>query len=932
MFLRSGLKSNNLQRFTSFYRSRSEHVIGIRREDQSPWERRAPLAPEQVRTLVKDHNIKVLIQPSNRRAFPLSSYADAGAIVKEDLSEASAIIGVKQVPVDLLLPNKTYIMFSHTHKAQVDNMPLLDACLEKKITIIDYEKLVDDRGVRLVAFGKYAGFVGMINILHGLGLRFLALGHHTPFIHIAPVHNYRNGEQARMAIRDAGYEIALGLMPKSIGPIIIVFTGAGNVSQGAQEVFREFPVEYVNAEALPEIAQHGATNKIYGCVILREDHLVNKQTGQYDEEEYVKYPERYTSAFNTKIAPYATCIINGIYWESSQPKLLRVTDANQLIAAPPEWTPNASKPGCPTLPHRLLAICDITADKYGSIELVQHTTTIDHPFLLYNPKTDTSVENFHGPGILVCSIDNMPTQLPLEATSFFGSRLLPLIPQILQLDATKNFETQTNIPRVIRDAVITANGQLTSKYAYISKLREQRRLKEMESSSGKRILILGAGFVSGPVVEYLTRNEKVHVTVASAIQQEADRLASTNSRTTPILLDVTRRKNELDKLIKDHDCIISLLPFKFHPDIASLCIKHRRHMVTASYVSPEMKALHDEALAADVTLMNEVGLDPGIDHMLAMELFEIIRDHGGRIDSYISYCGGLPAPEYSDNPLRYKFSWSPRGVLTALLNPAKYLMKNKIVQLEGNGGVMENGCTTANFLPGFNLECYPNRDSTKYIESLNLNTVHTILRGTLRYEGFCQNALGLIRLGLLSDKPHPSLQSTDNLTWKEFMCDLLNLKRDTSINTLRSTILQRLQNESQLETIDQLGLLSEDILVEKCSNPLDTLSTWLAKRLAFEPNERDVVILHHQVGVTWPSGSKEKRELKTIEMVVYGDRKYSAMAKTVGLPTAIAARMLVDNEISDRGIVVPVKRTIYQPILHELKREGISWTEKTIKQ
>ena len=182
MFLRSGFKSNNLLRIPSFYPSRSKHVIGIRREDQSPWERRAPLAPEHVRTLVKKNNVKVLIQASNRRAFPISSYIQAGAIVQEDLSEASVIIGVKQVPADLLIPNKVYLMFSHTHKAQRDNMPLLDACLEKNITLIDYERIVDDQGVRLVAFGKYAGVVGMINILHGLGLRFLALGHHTPFM------------------------------------------------------------------------------------------------------------------------------------------------------------------------------------------------------------------------------------------------------------------------------------------------------------------------------------------------------------------------------------------------------------------------------------------------------------------------------------------------------------------------------------------------------------------------------------------------------------------------------------------------------------------------------------------------------------------------------------------------------------------------------
>ncbi|CAF1287667.1 unnamed protein product [Adineta steineri] len=932
MFLRPGLKSSALLRFKSFYPLRSKHVIGIRREDQSPWERRAPLAPEHVRTLVKKHNIKVLIQASNRRAFPILSYIQAGATVQEDLSEASVIIGVKQVPADLLIPNKVYIMFSHTHKAQEDNMSLLDACLEKNITLIDYERIVDDQGVRLVAFGKYAGVVGMINILHGLGVRFLALGHHTPFMHIGPAHNYRNNEQARMAIRDAGYEVALGLMPKSIGPLTVVFTGSGNVSQGAQEVFRELPFEYVDPKALPQVAQHGANNKIYGSVIQRKDHLINKETGEYNEAEYHKYPNRYTSTFKTKIAPYASVIINGIYWEQNSPKLLRISNANQLLTPPPEWSQNDPKSGCPPLPHRLLAICDITADKGGSIEIVQQTTSIDHPFLLYNPKTNTSTESFDGPGVLICSIDNMPTQLPLEATVYFGSKLLPLIPQFLELDAKKDFEKQTHVPRVVRDATLTANGQLTPKYTYITQLREQKKLKKSMSSVSKRVLVLGTGFVSGPVVEYLTRDKQVHITAVSAVKQEADRLASQNPQTTPVLLDVTRSQSDLEKLIREHDCVVSLLPFTLHPEIASMCIKHRRNLVTTSYVSPKMKALHDEAAAADVTLLNEVGLDPGIDHMLAMELFEIIRDDGGRIDSYVSYCGGLPAPEYADNPLRYKFSWSPRGVLTALLNPAKYLNKSKIVQLQGNGGVIEGGCTTANFLPGFNLECYPNRDSTTYIDSLQLDTVHTILRGTLRYKGFCQNVLGLIRLGLLNDQPHPSLQSNDDLTWKDFMCDLLSLKRDTSLNTLRTTIHQRLQNENQLQTIEELGLLSDDTNIEKRSNPLDTISGWLSKRLSYGPNERDIVILHHQVGVTWPTLSEEETELKTIDMVVYGDSKYSAMAKTVGLPAAIATRMLLANEIHERGVVVPVKRTIYKPILNELKREGITWTEKTIKK
>lgn len=218
------------------------HTVAIRREDASIWERRAPLAPHHVEKLSRQ-GVRVLIQPSNRRAYPLQSYVRSGAEAKEDISEAQVILGVKQVPVDLLLPGKTYCFFSHTIKAQEANMALLDAVLDKNIRLIDYERMVDEKDQRVVAFGKFAGYAGMINILHGIGLRLLALGHHTPFMHIGPAHNYRNAGTAMRAIRDTGYEIALGKMPRSTGPLTFVFIGSGNVSQEDQAIFSELPIE-----------------------------------------------------------------------------------------------------------------------------------------------------------------------------------------------------------------------------------------------------------------------------------------------------------------------------------------------------------------------------------------------------------------------------------------------------------------------------------------------------------------------------------------------------------------------------------------------------------------------------------------------------------------------------------------------------------------
>lgn len=372
--------------------------------------------------------VKVIIQPSNRRAYPVQAYLKAGAVVQEDLSDAPVIIGVKQVPVDKLLPDRTYVFFSHTIKAQEANMPLLDAILERNVRLIDYEKMVDEEsGQRVVAFGRYAGVAGMINIMHGLGLRLLALGHHTPFMHIGPAHNYRNSSMAKQAVRDAGYEIALNMMPRSIGPLTFVFTGSGNVSQGAQELFQELPYEYVDPKDLPQVASLGTTNKVYGTIVSRDDHLVRKDSngesigsGGFDPEEYAAHPERYYSNFATEIAPYASVIVNGIYWAPNSPRLLTIPDAKRLLQPTHSpWLPTSV--GSPALPHRLLAICDISADPGGSIEFMTDCTTIDTPFCLYDAAYNKQSESFSGPGVLVCSIDNMPTQLPLEATDYFGN-------------------------------------------------------------------------------------------------------------------------------------------------------------------------------------------------------------------------------------------------------------------------------------------------------------------------------------------------------------------------------------------------------------------------------------------------------------------------------------------------------------------------------
>uniref|UniRef100_A0A8D0DBY0 Aminoadipate-semialdehyde synthase n=1 Tax=Sander lucioperca TaxID=283035 RepID=A0A8D0DBY0_SANLU len=864
---------------------RYEHsVMAIRREDINPWERRAPLAPKHVKELT-NAGVKVLVQPSNRRAIHEKYYMRAGAVIQEDLSEASLIIGVKRPPEEKIIPRKTYAFFSHTIKAQEANMALLEDLLKKEVRLIDYEKMVDPNGFRIVAFGQWAGVAGMINILHGLGLRFLALGHHTPFMYIGMAHNYRNVSQAIQAVRDCGYEISMGFMPKSIGPVTFCFTGTGNVSKGAQDILNELPVEYVEPHELKAVSETGDMNRVYATVLSRHHHLCRKSDGIYDPMEYEHHPELYTSHFRTSVAPYTTCLINGIYWERHTPRLLRRLDAQKLMR--PLQTSAAETEGSPALPHKLLAICDISADTGGSIGFMNECTTIDKPFCMYDADQHIDHDSVEGNGILMCSIDNLPAQLPIGATEYFGDRLFPYIWEMVR-------------------------------WCFLISFREKAQI--MKKAGMKRVLLLGSGYVSGPVVEYLTRDEKTQVTVASVMLRQAEELAAKYPNTIPVMLDAGSQEGHLDSLVKDHDLVISMLPYSLHPLIAKHCIKRKVNMVTASYLSPAMRELQSSAEEAGITIVNEMGLDPGIDHMLAMECIDKAKADGCTVESYSSFCGGLPAPECSDNPLRYKFSWSPYGVLLNTISPAIFLRDNEVVSIPAGGSLMESSMPM-DFLPGFNLEAFPNRDSTTYAEPYGIQTAHTLIRGTLRFKGFTKAMTGFVKLGLINSEPCPILQPTScPVSWKALLCKQMGLSSSISHDAFEEAVYERIGKDDFLILLPQIRRpqVPNVVLVHKL------LMTSLP---GLGEGERDMIILRNDVGLRHPTG---ELETKHISLVVYGDPSgFSAMAKTVGYPAAIAARMVLDGEISTKGIVVPLTKDVYEPTLARLKEEGLNFVSKS---
>jgi saccharopine dehydrogenase (NADP+, L-glutamate forming) len=395
----------------------------------------------------------------------------------------------------------------------------------------------------------------------------------------------------------------------------------------------------------------------------------------------------------------------------------------------------------------------------------------------------------------------------------------------------------------------------------------------------------------------------------------------------PISLDVTD-DSALDAEVAKHDLVISLIPYTFHATVIKSAIRNKKNVVTTSYVSPAMLELEEEAKKAGITVMNEIGLDPGIDHLYAVKTIEEVHAAGGKILSFLSYCGGLPAPECSDNPLGYKFSWSSRGVLLALRNEAHFYQDGKVVDIASKD--LMAAAQPYFIYPGYAFVAYPNRDSTPYKQRYNIPEAQTIICGTLRYQGFPEMIRVLVDMGFLSDEPQDFLK--ESITWKEATQKVLGAK-SSSAEDLTSAILSKTsipnagEEKRLLGGLKWIGLFSDEKIIPR-GNPLDTLCATLEKKMEFEEGERDFVMLQHKFEIEHKDGSRETR---TSTLCEYGDPKgYSAMAKLVGVPCGVAVKQVLDGTISEKGILWPGTPKINNPLMEELKKYGIVLTEKTI--
>ena len=442
-----------------------------------------------------------------------------------------------------------------------------------------------------------------------------------------------------------------------------------------------------------------------------------------------------------------------------------------------------------------------------------------------------------------------------------------------------------------------------------------------------RLLLLGAGRSAASLIQYLVRHapaENWFLTVADANPAHLAPVLAAHSQHARAVPFSTENEALLDELVAQADAVISMLPAGLHPLVARACLRHGRHLATASYVSPEIAALGPDAAAQGLTFLMECGLDPGLDHMSAMRAIADIRARGGRLTAFRSYCGGLLAPEAeADNPWKYKFTWNPRNVVLAGQSTAKFLENGQLRCIPYQHLFTR---TARVAVPGWGeFEGYANRDSLGYRAPYGLDELPTILRGTLRRPGYCAAWAALVRLGLTDDSLR--LGNPAALPWAALVAAFLPAPRLPGLDlpTQVATYLGLDPTGEELGRLHWLGLFSDRPVGLADATPAQLLERLLTEKWALQPHDRDLIVMQHQFEFEL-DGRPHRR---TSSLAVVGDdATHTAMAKTVGLPLGMAVRRLLRGQIAQRGVVIPVQADLYEPILDELAADyGIHFTE-----
>jgi alpha-aminoadipic semialdehyde synthase len=432
--------------------------VGIRREDKNKWEGRVPLIPEDIKKLIREKDIDVLIQPSSIRAYSDQEYEEAGAIVQEDLSKCDLILAVKEIPIDFFQPKKTYMFFSHTIKGQDYNIPIIKKMMRLKDNLIDYETITNEKGRRLIFFGRFAGLAGMMDTFWALNKRLKYESIKSPLDHLKPTLEYESLAKAKQHYREVGEVLKSQGLPGTITPLVVGISGYGNVSHGAQEMIDLLPHQDIKAAELENLVESGnyANNKIYKVVFKEEDMVQRLNGNPFKLADYYQHPENYTSKFKQYL-PYLTVLVNAIYWDERYPRLITKKHTQELYASPDT---------------KLKVIGDISCDIEGAIEPTVKITNPGNPVFVYDTQKETAVDGVHGKGPVILAVDNLPCEIARDSSRAFSQALMDLLPEILDCDFTNDFQ-DLDIDRKIKKAIILYNGQLTPDYYYLNEYLEE---------------------------------------------------------------------------------------------------------------------------------------------------------------------------------------------------------------------------------------------------------------------------------------------------------------------------------------------------------------------------------------------------------------------------------------------------------------------------
>lgn len=440
----------------------------------------------------------------------------------------------------------------------------------------------------------------------------------------------------------------------------------------------------------------------------------------------------------------------------------------------------------------------------------------------------------------------------------------------------------------------------------------------------RKILVIGSGKSASYLINYLLEKseaEKLHITIGDLHTNLAEKIVKAHPNVSIIQLDVFNDEERV-LAIKNADIVVSMLPARFHVQVAKDCVTYNKHMVTASYVSSAMELLHEETKAKGLIFMNEVGLDPGIDHMSAMQVIDRIRDKGGKMILFESFCGGLVAPESDTNLWNYKFTWNPRNVVVAGQGgTAKFLQENAYKYIPYNRLFRRTEFLEVEGYGRF--EAYANRDSLKYQKVYGLDAIHTMYRGTIRRVGFSRAWNMFVQLGMTDDSY--TIDDSENMSYRDFVNAFLPYSPTDSVELKFRHQLKIEQDDIVWDKFVELDIFNPIKKVElKKATPAQILQKILMDSWTLVENDKDMIVMYHKFGYELDG----KNYQIDASMVTLGkNQTYTAMAKTVGLPVAMATLAILNNKIKTKGVQIPIHKEIYEPILEELKQYGIVFKE-----